>query len=72
MRCGICGKLAPELEAAIDLGWEPSYYIGEDEMPDPICPECSTEHCDHTEDGTVFREGAAVPVSFPTAFVMIR
>ena len=42
LTCEICGnkQFSNGLDAAIDAGWIPSYYDGQDEMEGPVCPGC--------------------------------
>jgi hypothetical protein len=58
MKCAICKCPAPgDQDATIDAGWIPYYYVGQCEMPGPVCPDCRTKHLRRSEDG----EWEAVP-----------
>jgi len=41
-KCAICNKavLPDSLPEAIDAGWFPSYFEGQNEMSGPVCPRC--------------------------------
>jgi hypothetical protein len=41
IECGLCNTTITSVEAAIDAGWLPSYYDGDDEVLGPVCPECT-------------------------------
>ena len=40
IRCAFCPTTVPNVFAAIDADWIPSYYDGQDEKADPVCPAC--------------------------------
>lgn len=39
-RCPFCQAPMPPVPQAIEAGWCPSYYDGDDEVADPVCPAC--------------------------------
>ena len=41
LRCVFCGATIPTVDQAIDAGWLPSYAVGDDEQPGPVCPSCA-------------------------------
>ena len=53
--CDLCGATAPSVEAAINADWEPSYWDGDEETGNPICPDCATQLCD-PDDGELVRK----------------
>lgn len=40
MKCAFCNAFVPSVPAAIDADWIPSYWRGDEEVPDPVCPGC--------------------------------
>ncbi|MHB8971254.1 MAG: hypothetical protein ACYC4N_12475 [Pirellulaceae bacterium] len=46
--CDLCGSTIQHVEAAIEAGWIPSYFDGETEVSQPVCPECSSTRFDET------------------------
>jgi hypothetical protein len=46
--CDLCGQTIQHVEAAIEAGWIPSYFDGENEVCEPVCPECSSTRFDET------------------------
>ena len=43
--CAICCKTVfpDDINAAIDAGWFPSYFIGDEEQGGPVCPHCTEQ-----------------------------
>jgi hypothetical protein len=50
MRCSICGIIVDDIEKAIEEGWIPSFYDGE-QQHDPACSGCSEAILEAGEDG---------------------
>jgi hypothetical protein len=50
MRCSICGIVIDDIEKAIEEGWIPSYWDGE-QQHDPACAGCSQAILENGEDG---------------------
>ena len=50
MRCSICGIVVDDIEKAIEEGWIPSFYDGE-QQHDPACSGCSETILEAGEDG---------------------
>ena len=50
--CCFCGR-HETLENAIDAGWEPSFFVGEEQQRDEVCPECSAVHLQVGDDGVL-------------------
>jgi len=44
IKCDLCDATVESVEAAIEAGWFPSYWIGEDEGC-PICEDCAASKC---------------------------
>lgn len=40
VECCFCAAQVESVEAAIDAGWLPSFFIGENETSEPVCPSC--------------------------------
>lgn len=40
IRCDLCGKTIQPVDAAIEAGWIPSYFDGEEEIMQAVCPVC--------------------------------
>jgi len=49
-KCYFCGVTAT-LDDAIDAGWEPSFFVGDDQETDQACPRCSARYLQIAEDG---------------------
>jgi len=50
--CAICRAPMPEdLETAIDAGWIPEFWIGDDDQRGPACGECDAKHLAPDADG---------------------
>ncbi|MDB5350165.1 MAG: hypothetical protein JWN86_1412 [Planctomycetota bacterium] len=61
VKCLWCGGVATR-EQAIELGWVPSFFVGEEGVDRPACCECADRHLDHAPDGEfVLREGHSLP-----------
>ncbi len=59
--CAWCRRTVP-LEEAIDEGWLPDWWHGDDCHSSPACPTCAAEHLE--DDGTgemVLRPGHPLP-----------
>lgn len=44
LRCHFCKTPIDGVPKAIDAGWIPSFYIGPEEQPHPVCAECINAH----------------------------
>lgn len=44
VECYFCGLKSGMGEAQAD-GWYPSFYRGDDEVFEPVCPQCAKEYC---------------------------
>jgi hypothetical protein len=42
--CAFCGATTPDVETAVDAGWEPGFYTGDQYLTGPVCGQCSAEH----------------------------
>jgi len=51
MCCVMCETPMPPIDEAIDAGWMPSYYDGDDPCDGPVCPECCERRCMIARDG---------------------
>jgi hypothetical protein len=38
--CCFCNATVVDVEAAIEAGWYPSFYAGDEEFSEPLCPRC--------------------------------
>ena len=50
MKCSICGIVIDDIEKAIEEGWTPSFWDGENQH-DPACAGCSEAILEYGEDG---------------------
>lgn len=41
-RCYFCRTAVDDVETAIQLDWIPSFYDGEREVSEPVCPRCAS------------------------------
>lgn len=53
--CDICGRKIKDVEAAIDAGWMPSYWIDDVEFSRVVCDECIGHHIEFVEDVPVMK-----------------
>ena len=44
--CDLCRKVMPEIKEAINQGWVPSYWDGDEECSGPVCPDCVAKYLD--------------------------
>ena len=47
MQCSFCNNdtdALPSMDAVIDAGWIPSYWEGDTETANPVCPDCASVH----------------------------
>jgi len=51
LSCVFCGMEIESTEAAVDAGWIPSYYDGEDECEGPVCAACVSKRLQVGTDG---------------------
>jgi hypothetical protein len=58
MKCALCQRPAPgDVAAMIDAGWLPCYFIGQQQQPGPVCPDCCSTRLRKAPDG----EWEAIP-----------
>jgi hypothetical protein len=53
VECSFCGSVIEGVEAAIEAGWYPSFWVGESEYSSPICEGCAIAHCDFDPEPVV-------------------
>jgi hypothetical protein len=53
--CGVCNmkKLYFDLEELMDLGWYPEVFLGENQIMEPVCPDCINEFTVSDGDGAI-------------------
>ena len=57
VHCSLCDDSIETVGAAIEDGWEPSYFEGsaddgyDDEIGEPVCPKCAATKCRMMDDG---------------------
>ena len=51
IRCYFCRTEVTDTAAAIDADWVPSFYDGEREVSEPVCPACTSARLQLGEDG---------------------
>ena len=49
MRCAICGMIVDSIDEAVDQGWTPYFYDG-DEEHETACPSCSQTFLRQVDD----------------------
>ena len=49
--CYFCRTTVADFEAAVLAGWIPSFYDGEQEITEPVCPACTSARLQIGEDG---------------------
>lgn len=56
LECYFCGKTIESTEAAVEAGWVPGFFEpGGDEVLEPVCSECVSEHLEQDETGELVR-----------------
>ena len=50
MKCAICGMIVDSIDEAVDQGWIPFFYDG-DEEHETACPSCSETLLRQGDDG---------------------
>ena len=53
MKCAFCEKAFDSLDEAVEIGWFPDFWIGEDNYEGPICPECCSTYLAVDADGEI-------------------
>lgn len=48
--CYFC-EAQSTLDDAVENGWHPSFYVGDDEELTPVCPACAEKHLEVGTDG---------------------
>jgi hypothetical protein len=52
MNCAVCEKEAPaDFGEVVEAGWIPCYFVGQQQMEGPVCPECCERHLCFCADG---------------------
>ena len=51
MTCSLCGTVMPDMETAVEEGWVPSYFDGEEPCEGPVCNECLEKYLTMDKDG---------------------
>ncbi|MGD9856113.1 MAG: hypothetical protein AB7U20_14305 [Planctomycetaceae bacterium] len=51
LRCPFCTASVPDPVAAMQAGWIPSYFDGDDEVSDPVCNRCVEVRLQQADDG---------------------
>ena len=55
--CVLCGAVMPDIHQAIDEGWIPSFFDGEEPCDGPVCNECVMKYMEMDESGeTVLKQ----------------
>ena len=49
-KCYFC-ETETTLDAAIDAGWEPSFFVDEEQEGSECCPDCAAKHLQVGKDG---------------------
>jgi hypothetical protein len=62
VKCCFCGKEGESIEQAIDLGWYPDFWQGDENYQGPVCAECQQEHLFADESGEyLLKPGHSLP-----------
>lgn len=51
IKCGLCEATVASVPAAIAEDWEPSYFVGDEQCTDAVCPKCRDEKLRLSDDG---------------------
>jgi len=51
LHCYFCRTAVADVEAAINADWIPSFYDGEREVSEPVCPRCTSARLHYSDDG---------------------
>lgn len=51
LTCYFCGAVEQLVEDAVDDGWIPSFWVGDEEELSPVCASCQAEHLREGKDG---------------------
>ena len=51
IQCYFCRASVPDVETAIENDWIPSFYDGNREISEPVCPACTSARLELGEDG---------------------
>ncbi len=52
MNCDICHREAPKnMDDVVQQGWIPDYYLGQEQVEGPVCPDCLDKHLWLNEHG---------------------
>ena len=49
-KCYFCG-LTVRMDEAINAGWEPLFFVGDEQQTDEVCPRCAAIHLRLGDDG---------------------
>lgn len=65
VECYFCGRQVADVDQAIDAGWIPDFWDGEDEVGEPVCPECCEAKLQYDEDTGDFERATESIVEIP-------
>ena len=51
MECTLCERTVTKMDEAIDDGWMPQFWIGEEEQYGEVCPTCIEKYLEQGMDG---------------------
>lgn len=51
IRCYFCRTAVADVETAIQAHWIPSFYDGDREVSEPVCPSCTSGRLQLSDDG---------------------
>ena len=51
LHCYFCRATAADVDAAIQADWIPSFYDGQREVTEPVCPSCRSTRLRYADDG---------------------
>jgi hypothetical protein len=51
IRCYFCSTAVADVETAVQGDWIPSFYDGDREIAEPVCPSCTSARLQFSDDG---------------------
>lgn len=51
IRCPFCQTSVPDVDAAVEAEWIPSFFVEDDEIHDPVCPRCAASRLESVDGG---------------------
>jgi hypothetical protein len=51
IHCYFCRMVVTDVETAVQADWIPSFYDGDHEVSEPVCPSCTSARLQFSDDG---------------------